>query len=298
MTQNSRFIAGLVATLSATLGTIACTPLDSTRTTGGVTNDPNYLPLASKTTATTTRTLGGVALKLQTVPTRVTLTTSSGTLDHASGATTLNDGTYTLIDPNGYTANGLLTDGVSTLFSTPAQGFTGNYDYARAYSQTYIISDQPYVATGIYGVVTSEPDMPSTGSAVFNGKAQGSYSKGTSNFDLKNGTSKITADFASGNIDVSVDSYTITNRETGVSSNIGFNSVQISGMRVFGNTFSGGAITTLNNGTLVEIVSENTQQTAIGRFFGLNTAGIPDEVGGIGYLQGSDGTLTTIFLAD
>lgn len=154
------------------------------------------------------------------------------------------------------------------------------------------------MATGIYGVVTSEPDMPDTGSAVFNGEAEASYSNGTTNFDLKNGTSKISANFASGAVDVIADSFTIANRATGVSSNIGFNSVQISGMRVFGNTFSGGAITTLRNGAFVEIISEDTQQTAIGRFFGLNTAGVPDEVGGIGYLQGSDGTLTTIFLAD
>lgn len=274
----------------------ACTPVDETRATSSANNSPDYEPLAS--TANATSVLGGVALKLQTIPTSTTLSTSSGTLVHATGATTLNDGTYTLVDPDGYTANGLLTDGTSTLISTPAQGFTGNYDFVRAYSHSYFVSDVPYVATGIYGVVTTASDMPSTGSATFSGEAQASYFNSTTNFDLSKGKSQITANFADGNVSVTMDDFTITNRDTGVSSNIGFNGVKIEGMRILGNEFAGGTITTERNGASVDVITEGTQQNAIGRFFGLTNTGLPDEVGGIGYLKGNDGTLTTIFLAD
>ena len=136
---------------------------------------------------------------------------------HSTGATTINDSTYKLVDPEGYTANGLLTDGTSTLMSTLAQGFTRNYDYVRAYPHSYFVNTVPYVGTEIYGVVTAAADMPSTGSAVFNGEAQARYFNTTSNFDLGERTSEVTANFADGTVDVEVDSFTITNRETKVS---------------------------------------------------------------------------------
>ncbi len=275
----------------------ACNAVDESRlSTSGNNLDPSYERLAS--TASATSTLGGVALKLRPIPTATTLSASSGTLDHESGATTINDGTYTLIDPDGYTQNGLLTDGVSTLFSTPAQGFTGNYDYARVYSHAYFVNTVPFVTTGVYGVVTREEDMPSTGTATYTGEAQASYFNTTSNFDLSDGTSEIKADFAAGTVDVTTDKFDITNRETGVSANVGFNAVKITGMTVFGNQFSGGTITTELNGRKVEIVTDRAQESALGRFFGLTTSGRPDEAGGIGYLRGNDGSLTTIFLAD
>jgi len=180
--------------LSAVLCAAACAPTGDDASAPAPTNDPSYIPLAVE--ANSTSQLGGIALKLRTIPTAVTLSTSSGTLNHSSGATTINDGTYTLVDPDGYTSNGLLSDGVSTLFSTPAQGFTGNYDYARVYSHSYFVASQPYVATGVYGVVTADADMPSQGSATYHGEAQASFSEGTSNFDLNEGTSLVQVDFA------------------------------------------------------------------------------------------------------
>ena len=275
----------------------ACNTLDPARTsTSGNNLSSDYERLAS--TANATSTLGGVALKLRPIPTATQLSTSSGTLDHATGATTINDGTYTLVDPDGFTENGLLTDGVSTLFSTPAQGFTGNYDFARVYSHAYFINTVPFVATGVYGVVTRPEDMPTTGSATYTGEAQASYFNTTSNFDLNNGRSEIDANFVDGTVNVTTDGFEITNRATGVSANIGFNGIKITGMDVFGNQFSGGTIETELNGRTVEIITDRAQESALGRFFGLTNSGQPDEAGGIGYLRGEDGSLTTIFLAD
>ena len=281
----------LICTLSA------CNAVSEDRmSTSGSNLSPDYERLAS--TANETSGLGGVALKLQPIPTATTLSSSSGTLDHATGATTINDGTYTLVDPDGFTADGLLTDGVSTLFSTPAQGFTGNYDYARVYTHAYFVNSVPFLSTGIYGVVTRSEDMPTAGSATLNGEAQASYFNSATNFDLSNGTSKVETNFADGTVDVTTDQFEITNRDTGVSANVGFNGIKITGMKIFGNQFSGGTITTEQNGRDVEIITDRAQESALGRFFGLTNSGQPDEAGGIGYLRGDDGSLTTIFLAD
>jgi hypothetical protein len=281
----------LICTLSA------CNAVSEDRmSTSGSNLSPDYERLAS--TANETSGLGGVALKLQPIPTATTLSSSSGTLDHATGATTINDGTYTLVDPDGFTADGLLTDGVSTLFSTPAQGFTGNYDYARVYTHAYFVNSVPFLSTGIYGVVTRSEDMPTAGSATLNGEAQASYFNSATNFDLSNGTSKVETNFTDGTVDVTTDQFEITNRDTGVSANVGFNGIKITGMKIFGNQFSGGTITTEQNWRDVEIITDRAQESALGRFFGLTNSGQPDEAGGIGYLRGDDGSLTTIFLAD
>jgi hypothetical protein len=286
---------GLLFMLICTLS--ACNAVSEDRmSTSGSNLSPDYERLAS--TANETSGLGGVALKLQPIPTATTLSSSSGTLDHATGATTINDGTYTLVDPDGFTADGLLTDGVSTLFSTPAQGFTGNYDYARVYTHAYFVNSVPFLSTGIYGVVTRSEDMPTAGSATLNGEAQASYFNSATNFDLSNGTSKVETNFTDGTVDVTTDQFEITNRDTGVSANVGFNGIKITGMKIFGNQFSGGTITTEQNGRDVEIITDRAQESALGRFFGLTNSGQPDEAGGIGYLRGDDGSLTTIFLAD
>ena len=138
-----------------------------------------------------------------------------------------------------------------------------------------------YVATGIYGVVTIAEDMPSTGSAVFNGQAQARYFNTTRNFDLGERTSEVTANFADGTVDVEMDSFTITNREIKVTANIDFNSMNISRMRVFGNQFSSGKIMTKHTGAEVAIIENDTQQSAIGRFFGLKTMAFLTKLAGL-----------------
>lgn len=263
---------------------------DSTMTTSG------YETLASE--AEVTSTLGGVALKLRENPETVTLSTSSGTLTHNTGATTLDDGTYRLVDTDGLAANGLLSDGISVMIVTPAQGFTNNYDYVRVYNQGYLDGTTPYSVTGLYGVVTRESDMPTSGSATYTGEAEGTFSDGTTNYDLDDGTSNVTANFKSGAVNVTMEGFKAVNRTTGASADVGFDGVTITGMSTSGNQFSGGKIATLSDGTSVEIVGIRSQETAIGRFFGLDTANDPDEVGGIGYLKGANGSVSTIFLAD
>lgn len=248
--------------------------------------------------ADVTSTLGGVALKLRENPETVSLSASSGTLKHDTGATTIDDGTYTLVDKDGPTAGGLLTDGISVMIVTPAQGFSNNYDYVRVYNQGYLDGATPYSVTGVYGVVTRSNDMPSSGSATYTGEAEGTFSDGTTQFDLDDGTSNVTANFSTGTVNVTMDGFKAVNRTTGASADVGFDGVSITNMRTSGNRFSGGTIATLKDGTRVQIVGTRQQQSALGRFFGLDRSKAPDEVGGIGYLKGADGSVSTIFLAD
>lgn len=259
-------------------------------------NDPVYQTLSSD--AAVTSTLGGVALKLRENPDEVTLSASSGTLTHSSGATTLDDGTYRLTDPDGFAINGLMTDGVSALISTPANGFRGNYDYARVYNQGYVVRGVPYSATGVYGVVTAGADMPTSGTAIYRGEAEGSFATGTELFDLDDGTSTVTANFGSGAVTVDAEGFEAVSRSTGRAADAGFDAVRIEGMRITGNGFSGGTITTRKDGRAVDVTGARRQSAAQGRFFGMTTTGRPDEVGGIAYLRGSTGAVTTIFLAD
>ncbi len=290
-----RFQTGLVILTLPALGACVSGGTTTTSTTTAATAT-GYETLASD--AEVTSTLGGVAMKFKENPDEVTLSASSGTLTHNTGATTLNDGTYTLVDSDGFAANGLLSDGISVLIVTPAQGFSNNYEYARVYNQGYLDGTTPYSVTGVYGVVTSASDMPTSGSATYVGEAEGTYNDGTTNYDLDNGTSSVVANFASGSVNVTMEGFDAVNRTTGADADVGFNGVNIAGMSASGNQFSGGTITTRNDGALVQVVGTRTQQNAIGRFFGQDSSNNPDEVGGIGYLEGTSGSVSAIFLAD
>ncbi|MBT5821733.1 MAG: hypothetical protein HOH68_05295 [Rhodobacteraceae bacterium] len=123
--------------------------------------------------------------------------------------------------------------------------------------------------------------MPSTGSAVFNGEAQARYFNTTRNFDLGERPSEATANFADGTVDVEMDSFTIANRETKVTKNVDFNSVNFSRIRVFGNQFSGGKIMAEHNGAEVAIIENDTQQSTIGRFFGLTKLAFLTKLAGL-----------------
>lgn len=275
----------------------ACSAVDSSRTGGGGSNnDATYQTFASE--AAVTSTLGGVALKLSENPDRVTVSSSSGQLRHDTGATRIDDGTYALNDPDGFDQNGLLTDGFSALISTPAQGFSSNYDYARVYNQGYVTGGVAYSVTGVTGIVTQSSDMPSSGSAAYSGEAEGKFTDANGSYDLDNGTSSVTANFSTGTVSVRMAGFVAVNRASRGSANVGFDTVEINGMSISGNSFSGGTMITQNGTTTVNVVGTRQQQDTRARFFGLTTDGDPDEVGGIGYLRGDDGAVTTIFLAD
>lgn len=278
--------------------TAACTPISPDRIPGSTqVAASEYETLASD--AARTSDLGGVAVKTRgSTSTSVTLSASSGSLTHNTGAFVLDDGTYVLRDPDGASAGGLWTDGASILVSTPANGFSTNYDYVRVYNQSYVAGTTPVAVQGVVGIVTRASDMPAAGSAVYTGEAEGTYSNGTTLFDLDDGTSTVIANFSSGAVTVRMQDFRVKSRRTGQSALIGFDGVQVTGATISGNSFTGGAISTRAGSTPVAIIGSAQQSNVRGRFYGQDSAGDPDEVGGIAYLRGADGSVTAIFVAD
>jgi len=61
---------------------------------------------------------------------------------------------------------------------------------------------------------------------------------------------------------------------------------------------AGGEIEKRNGASSVNVIPDRNQETALARFFGLDNAAVPDEVGGIAYVRSKDKSLTAIFLAD
>lgn len=245
-----------------------------------------------------TSTVSGAAIQLTSTPNDTQVVGITGTMTHDTGATTLDDGTYELVDTDGFSPNGLLTDGISALAVTPVQGFSTSYSYMRAYKQGYITNGTAYSTEGVFGIATQPADMPTSGGATWAGEAEGTFETSAGITDLDNGTASVTANFASRTVTVRMDGFDTVSRSTGQNSPVGFDAVQISAMDITGNAFSGGTITAQNGNTPISVVGTRQKQSASGRFFGLTAAGTPDEVGGVGYLRGADGTLSTIFMAD
>ena len=166
---------------------------------GGITLPPQPLPSYEtlSSTANANSTLAGSAIRSHGTSGALDLVRTTGTLQHNTGATTLNDGTFTLTDSNGF-SNGILTDGSATLTSNGTQGFSGTYEYVRPYNQTYVSGGVTFDSTGAYGIVTKTTDMPTSGSGTYTGEATGTVvtEGGAQGFNLRSGTSTVNADFA------------------------------------------------------------------------------------------------------
>ena len=254
-------------------------PTDGTET-------PSYETLDSD--AATTSTLGGVALRLNESTGVLDLQTVSGTTTHDTGATTVTDGTYTLTDPDGLDENGVLTDGEVELETVAAVLET--YEYVTVYNLDYTSGGTPYSSTGVGGVITSASDVPTTGSATYTGAAGASVVTPGQNLVL-GGTSRVSADFAAGEVDVTLD----------YSNNLAapIDMIEVTDMAISGNGFSGGTVAVTNGGTAVTFTGANTETAAQGAFFGFDAAiSAPDEVGGIVYQRGDTGAVLGNFVAD
>lgn len=258
---------------------------------------PSYETMSS--TADATSTLAGSGIRSNGTSGAIDLTSTSGTLKHDTGATTIDDGTYSLTDSDGFNGSNVMSDGSSTLTSDGTQGFSGTYEYVRAYNQTYTSGGVTYDTTGIYGIVTNASDMPTSGSATYTGEATGVVITATQGFDLSNGTSTVNANFGAGTVDVTLNGFTSTDQSTGNPSAAPIDTISVTGMAISGNGFSGGTASTSNSGTTTSVTGANTTNSAQGHFFGYDAANSqPDEVGGNVVIQGDDGRVIGTFIAD
>jgi hypothetical protein len=68
------------------------------------------------------------------------------------------------MDPDGFSEDGELTDGASTLVAEPENTPDG-IDFAAVYGQSYRANGVIFDSAGIGGVITADADTPTTGSA-------------------------------------------------------------------------------------------------------------------------------------
>ena len=232
---------------------------------GGTTTAPSYEALSS--TASSTSTLAGSAIRSNGTTGTLDVTTASGTLMHDTGATTVSDGTYILADADGI-SGGVLTDGSSTLISNGSQGFNVTYEYVQAYNQTYTSGGVTYDSNGVYGIVTTASDVPSSGTATYTGEARGVVVTGAQGFDLNNGTSIVNANFGAGTVDVTMNGFSATSQAIGAAATAPIDTISATGMTISGNGFSGGTMTTANGGAVISVTGPNTSVAGQGHFFG------------------------------
>ena len=257
---------------------------------------PSYETLSS--TAAVTSTLGGVAIRSNGTSGALDVVTTSGTTTHNTGNTTITDGTYSLTDADGFNGGNTLTDGTSTI-TTDTSALSGTYEYVTIYDQTYTSGGVTYDSRGVGGIITSASDVPTSGMATYTGDAQGQVVTATQGFDLANGTSTVSADFAAGTVDATMTGFTATDQATGNAATAPIDTISATGMTISGNGFSGGTVATTNGGAVVNVTGANTTTTAQGAFFGYDSAAsAPDEVGGLVLQQGDDGFVAGGFIAD
>lgn len=184
-------------TFSLLTATSACAVLSACGGGGGSSSDdetPTGTPALVVTstyetlssTAATTSTLGGVALRSNNTSGDMDIVTTSGTTTHNTGNTTIEDGTYSLTDPDGYNGTNTLTDGSSTVVT--ARVLPDTYEYVTIYDQTYTSGGDTYDSVGIGGVITSATDIPNSSTATYTGFASGVVATATEGFDLEDGT--------------------------------------------------------------------------------------------------------------
>lgn len=241
--------------------------------------------------------LVGTALRTNNQNSSVEITTASGTLQHNTKATTLNDSTYTLVDNDGFDGTGRLTDGTSTLISDGNQGFSGTYEYVRPYTQTYPNDSVRYDKTGVYGIPIATNDMPTSATASYMGEAIATVTQAASGFSLS-GKTQVTANFGSANAEITINQITAIDQSTGQATNTPIDRIRLS-TRITGNRITGNSVSTTLNGSSVDLTGVNTQSQTSGHFYGYDSANrIPDEVGGVFKSTGNIGQLQGVFVAD
>lgn len=258
------------------------------------TTPPAYESL--KSTAAKTSTLGGVAWRSDGTVNGTKLVTTSGAINHDTGATTIADGIHTMNDPDGFDANGELGDGNAVV--TPMDSVTSLYDYVGGYGQTYTSGGKIYESVGVGGVVTSRADVPTAGTANYTGigaaLAQDKYRR-----DYSVGTeTNIAANFGAGTVDVNMSVITAYDQYD-LPFNAPIDTISAKNMKISGNGFSGGSIATTSGGVAVNPTGANTISSAKGAFFGYDPAiSAPDEVGGLIWILGDDGYINAVFFGD
>lgn len=223
--------------------------------------------IVTQTTATGSRTESGA----------ITVTTDSGTFRSSGGP----DGNGVYTATNGDTAQ-LVQDNL----------IGGDYDFVSALD----ITQGGANSRAIVGRAASSTSLnAAAGTTVtYTGEAAITTAAGANIVQHGSNTATITADFATSTVDVSI---------TGASAVGGdvtqVDTVTITGATISDATFSGGTLAATLGGSdvLPGIVGASPTTDVDGAFFGSAADG-PAEVGGVALVNGSTGSLSTIFVGD
>lgn len=257
-------------------------------------NPPNYETLASN--AAQSSTVGIVGLESNNSTSAIVVTQATGTLDHATGHLTVTSANFTFAsDANGFQNPGTTTDGNGNSVTVGgASGFSGSYDYVVPFNANYTVSGTSYDLAGMVGGATDASDLASSGTASYNGEAVAGVIDGNGATTLSDGTSLVTVDFTTQTVNVVLNGFSTSYNGTGTPS--GLTEIQITGMTISGNSFSGGNVTYIGD---PNPTGAGSSFNAAGQFYGYDASiSAPDEVAGVLLQTGADGTVTASFIAD
>jgi hypothetical protein len=262
-------------------------------------------------TARATSAMRGSALELTVSPTTggigaAGVTALSGALTHNTGRLEISDGTYLMVDTNGFDAAGYFTNGAVTgrrLDGAGSQVFAGTYNYVVPVLYTRTTLGGNVSVFGNFGIPTSGADVPVRGQAQYR-DAGGAFTRvvsanGASDYYLSRGYSLVDVDFSAASVDVTLGFFTRVNGAVGPTTAAPIDAVSGRGMQILGSGFVGGVWATYKNGVQVDVTGPNTTTAASGDFYGYDSSiSAPDEVAGVMLMNGSTGTVYSVFMAD
>ncbi len=244
-------------------------------------------------TGLSTSNLGGAGLHAVGSITPQQITPLTGSVNRATNAVALNDGTYLFLDANGFDATGSLSDGTNFGYRLDSAGtgvFTNTYAYVIPVRYTYFVGPVSSTYRGTVGIETRGADMPTGGAAHYAGEALGVVSSATGvPKTMTNGTSVVDVNFRTGRVNVTM----------GWTTTAPVDAIAGTNMQIVGTSFSGGTWRTYKNGALVNVTGLGSTTSSIGDFYGYDPAiSAPDEVAGVVLMKGGSATVYGMYLAD
>lgn len=281
-------LAAVMSVLALTLSG-GCGGPSATNVDPWVAPPVDYYKLLSDDTSDATSIFDGVGIR----DTNEVLQ-ASGTFEHNTGALTYTDGTHPLNSPTGFSDGTTAFGDTGDSLENRSAELAGTYEYVMFVDFIYPTNADSVITTGFAGITTDAVHVPVSGSAIYIGDASGIINSGDP-FNFTDWVSTTLVNFGAGSVNVTL------NPMDGLATNGSFDTVQITGMTIDGNTFTGGELETLIKGDTVNPIGTITSTDSLGMFFGWDSDGgspIPDEVGGVSVIAGSTGEMLFLFVGD
>ncbi len=222
-----------------------------------------------------------------------------------TGSVTHNIGSVTVSD-------GIMEDQAITFNSGSDRIFSGSYEYVATFGGDYSSGGENYDLSGFAGIATRGREVPISGGASYVGEAYARIEDfgGNDADDLNymEGNSGVNVDFSAGEVDVVMGGFMVRNGAGGPGTSAIVDSIEITGMDIAGNRFSGGTVRFFQNSSDLTLRQEvgidvitgaDPTSFAAGHFFGWNSEDlVPDEVAGGLHSEGDDASVIAGFIAN